>query len=99
MTSVLTRRSSEVRRAMSTKSNKGPLRRGGLRGRHEPKREHNKSGGRVREDDDDKNWTKKFQEGELDDLLVTGREEDDEDDSEDAELEELGDSDADDTNS
>jgi hypothetical protein len=92
------RRSSEVRKAMTAKG-KGPLRRGGLRGRHEPKREHNKSGGRVREDeDDDKNWTKKFQEGELDDLLVTGREEDD-DEGKDDELDDTGDGDADARNS
>jgi hypothetical protein len=78
---------------MDMKEKKGPLRRGGLRGRHEPKREHSKSGGRVREDDDDKNWTKKFQEGELDDLLVTGEEEDDEGEMEDADLDELGDGD------
>ena len=73
-----------------TMKGKGPLRRGGLRGRHALKREHGKTGGRVREDDDDKNWTKKFQEGELDDLLVTGREEGDGDESEDADLDEPG---------
>ena len=78
---------------MDMKESKGPLRRGGLRGRHEPKREHGRSGGRVREDDDDKNWTKKFQEGELDDLLVTGEEEDAEGELEDADLDELGDGD------
>lgn len=79
---------------MSPTGNKGPLRRGGLGGRQEPKREHGKAGGRVREDDDDKNWTKKFQEGELDDLLVTGEEEDDEGEMEDADLDEQGGGDA-----
>ena len=60
-------------------SGKKPLRRGGSKGRQEPRREPTKGPGRLRDDNDEKNWTKKFQEGELDDLLVTGEEEDDQD--------------------
>jgi len=60
---------------------KKPVRRGGVRGRQEPRRESMKAPGKLREDDDEKNWTKKFEEGELDDLLVTGEEDGDDDPS------------------
>lgn len=58
---------------------KKPMRRAGARGRQEPRRESMRAPGKSREDDDEKNWTKKFEEGELDDLLVTGEEEGDDD--------------------
>lgn len=59
---------------------KKPMRRLGARGRQEPRRDSMKAPGKMREDDE-KNWTKKFEEGELDDLLVTGEEDGDDDPS------------------
>jgi hypothetical protein len=66
------------RKAMHEKrSGKRPLRRGTTRGRQDSGREGLRGMGHQEEDDHDKSWTKKYQEGELDDLLITGNEEDD----------------------
>lgn len=59
------------------KSGKRPLRRGSTRSRQDSGGEGSRGLGHHDGDDDDKSWTKKYQEGELDDLLITGREEDD----------------------